>query len=122
MEKRAMAERRRLERFQLSAPARLIIESHGDENSRLNLTTKDVSSGGAFLYCAQPLGEGARVKMELRISRESLSRLVEGDKGTAKIEVKGEVVRVDPDGIAIRFESRYMITALDESDRENGPL
>ena len=114
-----MAERRRLERFELTAPARLIVESEGREKAQLDLTTKDISSAGAYLYCAQPPVEGAMVKMELLISLDKLSKLA-GSKGRAKIKVRGMVVRVDVDGIAIRFESKYNITALDNGDQNIG--
>lgn len=83
------------------------------------MTTKDISSAGAYLYCPQPPVEGARVKLELLLSLGKLSKLA-GERGTARIKVRGMVVRVDVDGIAIRFESNYKITALDKGDREMG--
>jgi hypothetical protein len=71
--KKYMAERRRLERFDLTAPARLFVESESRETEQLDLTTKDISSSGAFLYCSsQPLVEGVRVKMEFLISLDKL--------------------------------------------------
>ncbi len=57
--------------------------------------------------------------MELLIALDKLPRLV-GELGRAKIKVKGTVIRVDADGIAIRFESKYKITALEEGDRDFG--
>jgi c-di-GMP-binding flagellar brake protein YcgR len=112
-----MAERRRLERFDLTEPARVIVESGAGNKEHLSLTTKDVSSGGAFLYCAQPLSEGARVKLELLISLDALQKLV-GEKGKAKIKVSGTIIRVETEGVAIRFENKYKITALDSDNHE----
>jgi hypothetical protein len=60
-----MPERRKLERFDLNAPARIVVESEHAKKTALDLKTKDVSSGGAFLYSSQPLAKCARVKMEL---------------------------------------------------------
>lgn len=114
-----MAERRRLERFDLAAPARLIVEAEGGNRAQLNLTTKDVSSAGAYLFCPKPLVEGVRVKMEILISLGTASRLLR-EKGKARIKVKGTVIRVDTDGIAIRFENKYKITALDSGYDEVG--
>lgn len=114
-----MAERRRLERFDLVAPAQVLVESKRGAKAQLSLTTKDVSSAGAYLYCPQPLVEGARVRMELLISLDTLWKLG-GEKGRTKIKVRGTIIRVDPDGIAIRFESNYKITALDSGNHEVG--
>lgn len=110
-----MDERRKLERFELSAPARVMIQSETGLKEELALTTKDVSSGGAFLFSSQPLTEGASVKMELLISLDMLRRLA-GEKRAARIKVKGKVIRVDAEGIAVRFDSSYKITAIDNGN------
>jgi hypothetical protein len=115
-----MEERRKLERFELNAPARVLLESGRCKKDEYNLTTRDVSSDGAFLYSTQPLPKGARVKMELLISLDALQKL-EREKGRAKVRVKGKVVRSDWDGIAIRFESGYKITALEDNSSHNRP-
>jgi hypothetical protein len=107
-----MAERRRLERFDLSAPAQLIVESENGEKEQLNLTIKDVSSGGAYLYSPQPPMKGARVTMEMLIILDALRKLA-GEKGRVRIKLRGTVIRVDKNGVAIRFENKYRITALD---------
>jgi hypothetical protein len=112
-----MAERRRLERFDLTEPARIIVESGIGETENISLTTKDVSSGGAYLYCSQPLLKGARVKMELLISLDGLQEHV-GEKGKARIKLNGTIIRVEAEGVAIRFENKYKITALDSGNRK----
>jgi hypothetical protein len=110
-----MAERRRLERFDLIAPAHLTVESESGGKAQLNLTTKDVSSGGAYLYSQQPLISGSRVTMELLIFLDTLWKIASA-RGRVKIKVKGTVIRVDEEGIAVRFESKYKITALDKGN------
>jgi len=110
-----MEERRKLERFELHAPARILVELGEGKREELDLTTKDVSSGGAFIYSDQPLPEGATVKIELLISLTMLQKLA-GEKGRAKVKVKGKVIRVDEDGAAIRFNSKYKITALENGN------
>jgi hypothetical protein len=114
-----MAERRRLERFDLTAPARLVVESDGGRKAQLDLTTKDVSSAGAYLYCPEPLLKGANVRMELLICLDRLRKLA-GENGRAKIRVRGTIIRVDTDGVAIRFANKYKITALENGDHTNG--
>jgi hypothetical protein len=116
-----MQERRRLERFKLSAPARLVVQNDGGAKEQLDLTTKDVSSGGAFLYSRQPLAEGASVRMEFLVSLGMLQKLA-GERQAAKIKVKGRVVRVDEDGIAVRFDNAYKITAFETGQNKDSPF
>ena len=121
VEKSAMAERRRLERFDLCAPVQLVVEYGEGERTSLALETRDISSAGAYLYCSQPPEEGARVRMDLLISPDAL-RKAAGEQGKARIRVRGRIIRVDPQGIAIRFENKYKITALEQGHQEIGLL
>jgi hypothetical protein len=113
-----MEERRRLERFELNAPAKVIVQTKAGTKEALDLRTKDVSSGGAFLFSSQPLAAGASVKMELLISLDMLQKLA-GEKKAAKIKVKGMVIRVDAEGVAIRFDSAYKISAIENGNKRN---
>jgi hypothetical protein len=117
--KENVTERRILERFGLEASARLTVDSADGGKAQLDLTTKDVSSGGAFVRCQKQFVEGARVKMELLLSGETIGRLA-GGKGRARIMVRGTIVRAEATGIAIRFDGRYRITALGEGFAEHG--
>ncbi len=110
-----MDERRKLERFELNTQARVLVDLGEGRKETFNSTTKDVSSGGAFIYSDQPLPQGATVKIELLISLDMLRELA-GEKGQAKVKVKGKIIRVDENGAAIRFENKYEITSLDGSD------
>jgi len=85
------------------------------------METRDISSAGAYLYCSQPPVEGSQVSMDLLIASDAL-RKAAGEKGRARIRVRGKVIRVDPEGIAIRFENKYKITALEHGNRETGLL
>jgi PilZ domain len=114
-----MGERRKLERFELCSPARVLLESGGNKKNEQNLVTRDVSSAGAFLYSSQPLPEGTSVRMEFVLSFDALRKLA-GEDGRAKVRVKGKVIRSDSDGIAIRFDSGYKITTLNNNSSHNG--
>lgn len=114
-----MEERRKLERFEIHAPGRVLIDSQGNRRDEYNLTTRDVSSGGAFLFSSQNLPEGANVRMEFLISPDTLQKLA-GKEAGARITVKGKVIRSDSSGIAIRFDSSYKITALDTYSSHSG--
>ena len=115
-----MNERRKLERFELHAPVRVLVEAAGNKKAKFDLTTRDLSSGGAFLYSSQPLPEGAKVRMDILISMGVLRKLM-GEKGRARVRVKGQVIRSNSTGVAIRFESSYKITALEDNNPHNFP-
>ena len=110
-----MDERRKLERFELHAPVRFEVENPDNTRDEYELTTRDLSSGGAFLYSSHRFPEGAKARMEILISLEALRKLM-GEKNRASVRVKGKVIRSDPNGIAIRFESSYKITALENNN------
>lgn len=113
-----MDERRKLERFELIAPARVLIETGRSERAEYDLTTRDLSSAGAFLYSSQSIPEGANVKMEFVLTLDTLQKFA-GEKGRAKVRVKGKVIRSDSNGIAIRFDSNYKITAIGTNNSHN---
>jgi hypothetical protein len=106
-------ERRRLERFFLRAPARVLLPSREKKRKEYNLTTRDLSSDGAFLYSSQPIPEGAMVDTELLITPETLEKLT-GGIGRLRVRVKGKVIRSDSNGFAVRFESSFKFMALDK--------
>ena len=114
-----MQERRKLERFEIDAPARVVVETGSNQKVEYDLATRDVSSAGAFLFSPEPLPNGTSVKMEFLISLDALQKLT-GDKGMAKVRVEGQVIRSDSSGIAIRFDSKYKITALGSNNLRNG--
>jgi len=112
--------RRKLERFELSTPALMMIASDAGTRREFDLTTKNLSSDGAFLYTSQPFSEGADVNLEFFITQEMI-RSLRGEKGRAKVRVKGKVVRIEDDGVAVQFTSKYKITAA-ENGRRAFPL
>ena len=103
-----MEDRRKLERFELRVPAVVVVEPQSGREEVLDLTTKDVSSDGAFLLSSRLLPEGATVKMEFQLVMESL-RNSRRENGRARVRVTGRVIRVDGAGAAIRFGRKYKI-------------
>ncbi len=114
-----MDERRKLERFELPAPVRVLTWSARDERVEHDLTIRDLSSDGAFLYSSHLLPVGTIVKMEFVLALEVSQRLTM-EKRRARVKVKGKVVRSDSQGIAIRFDGSYKITALGGESSRNG--
>jgi hypothetical protein len=104
-------ERRKLERFDLQAPAKLRVEREGTRSDFVSLVTRDISSSGVYVATDQPLEIGARVKLELLISLDMISRMI-GEGGKAKVKVDGQVVRADGKGVAIQFVNKFKMQPL----------
>jgi len=98
-----MEERRKLERFSLSLPAKL----ETPEGSLL-LYTSNVSSDGAFFPTVKPLPAGTSVRISLALSSPQSKSL--GDI-TSLVEITGKVCRSEHGGMAVVFDSRYKIIA-----------
>jgi hypothetical protein len=116
-----MEDRRKLERFELRFPALVVVESQNGEEVVRDLTTKDVSADGAYLLSSSLLPEGALVRMEFMLAMNSISKSAK-ENGRARVRVTGRVIRVDDNGIAIRFGNRYKITTAGSGYRANSVL
>lgn len=103
-------ERRRLERFDLQAPTKIEVQLDTGHKDVLSLMTRDISSMGAYVQTGRPLPEGVPVKLELLLSLELLRKFL-GQKGRARIRVRGRVIRSDQEGMAIQFDTKYKILA-----------
>jgi hypothetical protein len=104
-----MKERRTCERFQLSLPARLELNSAGKKEV-FELETKDVSAAGALLLgTTEQYPVGTRCHLELIVASEKIKELT-GVQGLIKID--GIVVRSTPDGVAICFDGGCQILGL----------
>jgi len=101
-----MKERRSLKRFSLRLPARVV--SAGGAEQGAQLETRDISSKGAFLYTPQPVLEGAAVMLELNLPVEKFKQLLL-ESGNVKLKIAGVVVRIEPEGMAVRFDRKYEI-------------
>ena len=100
--------RRKHERFALALRARIeMVTSKGKQV--MDLLTRDVSAGGAFLNTRESIPEGTQVKLELTASNERLRKLTGAH---SLIKVQGKVVRSDPTGIAISFDRSYRILGV----------
>ncbi len=99
-----MKDRREFERFDLELLARAEAETFGQGNGPFSLKTSNISAGGAFFHTARPLSEGTKVKLNLILAIEKLKKLTGAQ---CHIKVKGEVVRSDEKGMAIRFQRNY---------------
>jgi len=101
-------DRRKLERFSLEIPAYTRI-GNNDNYQSYKLITKNICSGGAFLYIDHMIPVGTEVDIDLVIP---ISQLKNIDAHNVLIQVNGSVIRNEIDGIAICFENNYKITPM----------
>ena len=104
-----MKERRTCERFQLSLPARLEVNSTGKKEI-FELQTRDISAAGALLVgTTEQYPAGTRCQLELIVASERIKELT-GAQGL--IKVAGTIVRSTPDGVAVCFDGDCQILGL----------
>jgi len=103
-----MEEKRNIERYILSVPAELRIPDEEKTVRSVTGMTRDVSSKGAFIMIDDTFKIGQKVELGIYLSINRLQEFFELDKNVL-IEVSGEVVRCQSDGVGIRFDKRYTI-------------
>lgn len=101
--------KRKLERFPLKLPARIVVDCDGEEETCLDAITSDISAGGAFFHTDTPLPVGTQMQVDLILPLDELKK-IEGKK--ARIEVKGSVIRTVEGGMAISFDRKYQISPI----------
>ena len=103
-----MKERRIYERFQLSLPARLEMNSTGKKEI-FELQTRDISAAGAFLNTKERFALGERCQLELTVTSEKIRELTGAQ---SLIKLAGTVIRSTPEGVAICFDGECEILGL----------
>jgi hypothetical protein len=98
-------DRRHLQRFSIKAFAVVKTVSPGVEKV-FELSTRDISSSGAFFPMEVPLPTGEKVKITLFLSFSALEEIPKIPH-QAKIDTDGEVVRSEGQGIAVEFGKCY---------------
>ena len=101
-----MEERRKHKRFKVKIPAKIEVVS-GDrqgETQAAVVESGNISLGGAFFHTLSPLPEGAPVKVALSLDVRNLRVPL---KTWPLLKVHGRVLRLEPNGMVIRFEKRY---------------
>jgi PilZ domain len=99
------SERRQLERFSLQAFAVVQTVSAGVEKV-YELSTQDISSGGAFFPMEVPLPSGEKLKITLYLTLSAVRDL----PTKAKIITEGQVLRSTKQGIAVAFDKHYTLS------------
>jgi hypothetical protein len=107
-----MKERRKIQRIEMRAPARMEVVAKGGKKISLQAETKDISSHGAFFITEDLLEENAKLDIEIILSMEKLQKIL-AEYQQIRIRIQGTVIRNDPDGIAVSFGRKYQISTID---------
>lgn len=102
-------ERRSLERFKLQLLSRLKVRGKEKDRRAIELLTRDVSAGGAFINTPQPLEVGTRIEMDLIIR---MDRFGDQDDHAAIVNLTGIIIRADDNGMAICFDDNFKVSRL----------
>jgi hypothetical protein len=103
-----MIERRRLERFQLTLPARM--ETITSQKKQVfEFETRDISAAGAFVYTSEPFSLDTRFGIKLTTNSNRIKELTDAQ---SLIECEGSIVRSTEKGVAIRFDRECQILSL----------
>ena len=101
--------KRSMERFDLRLPVELTPDMEYGKQTSLKLMTKDICAGGAFIKTGKQFLTGSKVKIVITLP---LDRFKDLHTPKAFITVKGNVLRSNKSGMAIRFSRRYQHTAI----------
>ena len=105
-----MREKRRLERFQLNIPVTVTVESDGTPVESLSAESRDVSAKSVFLFIGkEQLDIGTPVKLEMFLTIERLREILDMSE-QVKIEVSGEVTRLNTEGAVVCFNKGLKIS------------
>jgi hypothetical protein len=110
-------ERRKLERFQLRVPTKVELADGSGRVETLQLETKDISANGAFFESPEAMSQGAHVKLEMVLPVERLQELIGANK-KVEIRLEGRVIRQDSGGVAVLFDKKYQIKALNHHGQD----
>ena len=108
-----MADRRRIQRYDLNIPALIIDIPDVTESPEVMLMTRDISASGAFFDTCQPLAAGTMLGLELQ--------LPDRDYPGGRVQLRGTVVRSTPAGMAVSFDDdcRFFAAGEVEGRMEN---
>jgi c-di-GMP-binding flagellar brake protein YcgR len=117
-------ERREQKRFSLNLQAKISYRHIEDQPPVVDTVAANISSGGAFVKTAHRFPLAAKVKIEFHISIDDLKNLrfilsMESLKQltgkTVWVSASGIVIRQEPDGVGIIFDTDYQLTPMNSS-------
>ncbi|MBW1695398.1 MAG: PilZ domain-containing protein [Deltaproteobacteria bacterium] len=101
-------ERRKLERFEMTIPARVRFKEPGREKMEVTLITRNICSGGAFFKTSKPLPVGTKVDIDLTLPLNKLKR-IKDVRNQVSISLTGKVLHTETTGMGVGFDEEYQI-------------
>jgi hypothetical protein len=95
-------DKRGVQRFELKLHT--VLQELENRAGQVELYTRDISSDGAYLRMEKPLPPDTPVELTFFLPIRQKIR--------SKIQTNGRVIRSDPEGMAVQFESKYNIEAI----------
>ena len=116
-----MQYKRKLERFSLKAPAKIIPIDSDRKKSALDLETNNICAGGAFFHTSHSIPEGTQVEVAVVLPLDKLEILKDSSK-QVHLRISGKVVRTEAEGIAVCFDQDYQISQSDSGAQALGEI
>ena len=98
-----------MDRFKLELPAMISLIDAGGKTKAFEVMTRNICAGGAFLLTDKSLMLGTDIKMDLILPLNNLQKM--GGR-RSRIDVSGEVVRIESQGVAVCFDKKYSIESF----------
>lgn len=105
-----MQERRREQRFDLKLPCLVTVLESGLKKDLLQIETRNISCSGAYLCTPSPLFAGTRITIEVLVRLDTSETCAH--PGSC-INLNGQVLRSDAEGLAVKFDGRYQISSIE---------
>jgi hypothetical protein len=99
-----MSERRNLERYDLTVPARVTVYKAHESKEVFETNTCNISSKGAFIKTEHIVPEGTKVQLDVILPVNKVKELV---GASTYVKITGKVIRVCIEGIAVTFDNKY---------------
>ena len=107
-------EKRKLERFNLETPVTVSITAVGAQK-KLDMTTRDVCSGGAYFRTEQSVPIGTEMQINLVLPLEKFKTLPDHCEKVL-VKLSGKVLRIESDGIGVCFDETYDIRPVQKDN------
>ena len=101
-----MGNQRKLERFNLIIPTRLVLAKQEQEDEVYEIKTENICAGGAYFKTKQAIPDGTQVMLSFVLPIEYVGRIL---GVSSYVTLEGLVVRVEMEGFAVRFKDNYKL-------------
>ena len=101
-----LEEKRKMDRFSLELPTLISMIDECGKQRVVEVMTRNICAGGAFLQTDKPLSVGTDLKINLILPLDNLKKM--GGR-RSRIDVSGSVVRTESKGMAVCFDKKYNI-------------